>query len=39
MFNYNIFAVRESGDHHYIVELYNDYEKESSMPNFVIPSL
>ena len=37
--NYNIFAVQDASDHHYIVELYNDYEKESSMPNFVIPSL
>lgn len=37
--NYNIFAVTDSSEDHYIIELYNDYEKESSMPNFVIPSL
>lgn len=37
--NYNIFAVTSSSEDHYIMELYNDYQKESSMPNFVIPSL
>lgn len=37
--DYSIFAVVDETYHHYIVELYNDYQKESSMPNFVIPSL
>lgn len=37
--NYDVFAVTDATDHHYLVELYNDYEAESSMPNFVIPSL
>lgn len=37
--NYNIFAVTDPFIDHYIIELYNDYQKESSMPNFVIPSL
>lgn len=37
--NYNIFAVQDPVFHHYLVEIYNDYQKESSMPNFVIPSL
>ena len=37
--NYDVFAVTNPRDHHYLVELYNNYEAESSMPNFVIPSL
>ena len=37
--NYDIFAVEDAHYHHYLVELYNDYQKESSMSNHVIPSL
>lgn len=37
--NYDIFAIHDDTVHHYLVELYNDYQKESSMPNHVIPSL
>lgn len=37
--NYDIFAVTHPAVDHYLVELYNDYQKESSMPNHVIPSL
>lgn len=37
--NYDIFAVTSATEHHYLVELYNNYQSESNMPNFVIPSL
>lgn len=37
--NYDIFAVDSATEHHYLVELYNNYQSESNMPNFVIPSL
>ena len=37
--NYDIFAVTEATEHHYLVELYNNYQAECNMPNFVIPSL
>lgn len=37
--NYDIFAVTSAAEHHYLVELYNNYQSESNMPNFVIPSL
>lgn len=37
--DYSIFAVVDRNVHHYLCEFYNDYQVESSMPNFAIPSL
>lgn len=37
--NYDIFAVNDPYQHHYLVELYNDYQSESNMSDFSIPSL
>lgn len=37
--NYDIFAVLDEVYDHYIVELRNEFEVESSMPDFAIPSL
>lgn len=37
--SYDIFAVTDSSEHHYLVQLYNQFEVESSMPDFAIPSL
>lgn len=37
--DYSIFAVTDKSVHHYLCEFYNDYQVESSMPNFAIPSL
>lgn len=37
--NYDIFAVLDDVYDHYIVEMRNDFEVESSMPDFAIPSL
>lgn len=37
--DYSIFAVDDKKVHHYLCEFYNDYQVESSMPNFAIPSL
>lgn len=37
--NYDIFAINDPVQHHYLVELFNDYQTESNMPDFSIPSL
>lgn len=37
--DYGIFAVDNKGVHHYLVQLYNQFEVESSMPDFSVPSL
>lgn len=37
--NYDIFAVLDDVYDHYIVEVRNEFEVESSMPDFAIPSL
>lgn len=37
--DYGIFAVEDSSVHHYLVQLYNEFKVESSMPDFSIPSL
>lgn len=37
--DYGIFAVEDASVHHYLVQLYNEFKVESSMPDFSIPSL
>lgn len=37
--NYDIFAADDAKEHHYIVEMHHKFQKESSMPDFSIPSL
>lgn len=37
--DYGIFAVEDASFHHYLVQLYNEFKVESSMPDFSIPSL
>ena len=37
--DYSIFAVEDPDQHHYLCELFNDYQVESNMPDFSIPSL
>lgn len=37
--DYSIFAVTDPDVHHYMCEIFNDYEVERSLPDFVIPKI